>query len=90
MSGQELKKFEVEIMEDSLLTFSQAQRFMGRWLSNATQNQLYRDIVMSSGVNFSTSVYKQDSFYQGFLGFNKIIMIPRIDIILLLYIIIIK
>lgn len=77
-------------MEGSPLTFSQAQRFMGRWLSNATQDQLARDCVMLSGMNFSTSVYKQDSFYQGFLGYKKMIVISTIDILLLLCIIIIK
>lgn len=77
-------------MEGSPLTFSQAQRFMGRWLSNATQDQLARDCAMLSGMNFSTSVYKQDSFYQGFLGYNKMIAIPTIDNLLLLCIIIIK
>lgn len=77
-------------MEGSPLTFSQAQRFMGRWLSNATQDQLARDCVMLSGMNFSTSVYKQDSFYQGFLGYKKMMVIPTIDNLLLLCIIIIK
>lgn len=78
-------------MEDSPLTFSQAQRFMGRWLSNETQDQLLaKDCVMLSGMNFSTSVYKQDSFYQGFLGYKKMIVIATIDILLLLCIIIIK
>lgn len=78
-------------MEDSPLTFSQAQRFMGRWLSNATQDQLLaKDCVILSRMNFSTSVYKQDSFYQGFLGYKKMIVIATIDILLLLCIIIIK